>query len=52
VTFVGTRVRYEGGELDLQNVKFVRCIFGFSPDDHGARLATAIALGQTSLVIE
>ncbi|MGH9682196.1 MAG: hypothetical protein ACRD4S_01080 [Candidatus Acidiferrales bacterium] len=52
VTFVGARVRYDGGELDLQNVKFVRCIFGFSPGDHGARLATAIALGQTSLVIE
>jgi len=52
VVFIGTRLRYEGGEVDLQNVRFVRCTFGFSTDDRGARLANAIALGQTSLVIE
>lgn len=52
VIFIGTRLRYEGGEVDLQNVHFVRCTFGFSTDDRGSRLATAIALGQHSLVIE
>jgi hypothetical protein len=52
VIFIGTRLRYEGGELDLQNVHFVRCTFGFTTDEHGARLANAIALGQSSLVIE
>ncbi|ERR1017187_1191096 len=52
VTFVGTRLRYESGELDLQNVHFVRCRFGFSSDDRGARLATAIALSQTSIGIQ
>jgi hypothetical protein len=55
VTFVGTRLRYEGGELDLQNVQFDRCRFGFTTDDRGARLANAIALapGQTvSITIE
>jgi hypothetical protein len=52
VTFIGTRLRYEGGELDLQNVQFVRCRFGFPSDDRGARLANAIALGHTSFNIE
>ena len=52
VTFIGTRLRYEGGQLSLNNVRFVRCTFGFSTDERGARLASAIALGQTSLVFE
>jgi hypothetical protein len=52
VAFIGTRLRYEGGELSLQNVEFVRCTFGFNADERGARLAKAIALGQSSLVIE
>ena len=53
VTFVGTRLRYEGGELDLQSVHFVRCRFGFTTDDRGARLATAIAstAGRSSITI-
>jgi len=51
VTFIGTRLRYQGGEVDLQNVHFVRCTFGFANGDRGARLATAIALGRTSIVI-
>lgn len=52
VVFVDTRLRYEGGELDLENVQFVRCRFGFTTADRsgrGARLATAIAQGQSSL---
>jgi hypothetical protein len=52
VTFVNTRLRYEGGEVSLNNVRFVRCTFGISTDERGARLASAVALGQTSLVIE
>lgn len=52
VTFVGTHLRYEGGALDLQNVHFVNCRFGFPSDEGGARLANAIALGQTSITIE
>jgi hypothetical protein len=51
VTFVGTRIRYEGGEVDLRNVHFVRCTFGVSTDEHGSRLANAVALGQASIVI-
>ena len=49
VTFIGTRLRYESGDLDLQNVRFVRCRFGFPSDDRGARLAAAIALGESSI---
>ncbi len=52
MTFIGTRLRYEGGGLDLQNVRFVRCRFGFPADDRGARLANAIALGHTSFNLE
>jgi hypothetical protein len=52
VTFINTRLRYEGGEVSLSNVRFVRCTFGISTDERGARMASAIARGQTSLVIE
>jgi hypothetical protein len=52
VTFVGTRLRYEGGEVSLQNVRFKNCTFGFSTDERGARLADAIALGQRSFVMQ
>jgi hypothetical protein len=33
-------------------VQFIRCRFGFVNDDRGARLASAIANGKTSLTIE
>jgi hypothetical protein len=52
VTFIGTRLRYEGGEVSLQNVRFRNCTFGFSADERGARLADAIALGQRSFVMQ
>jgi hypothetical protein len=52
VTFIGTHLRYEGGEVDLHDVRFIRCMFGFPSDDRGGRLATAIARGQTTVVIE
>jgi hypothetical protein len=52
VTFVGMRLRYEGGEISLQNVKFVRCRLGFVTDERGAKLANAIAMGETSIEIQ
>ncbi|HEY0701661.1 MAG TPA: hypothetical protein VGD60_02740 [Candidatus Acidoferrales bacterium] len=52
VTFVGMRLRYEGGEISMENVKFVRCRFGFTTDERGAKLADAIALGKTSIEIQ
>lgn len=51
VTFIGTRLRYEDGPIDLQNVRFLHCTFGFPSDQRGAAIANAIALGQTSLTI-
>jgi hypothetical protein len=48
MTFIRTRLRYEGGALDLQNVRFVRCTFGFATTTQGAQLADAIALGRTT----
>ena len=44
VTFVGTRLRYEGGGLSLENVSFIRCRFGLPNDERGARIAAAIVL--------
>ena len=52
VTFIGTRLRYEGGGIDLQNVHFIHCTFGFPSDLRGAKLANAIALGQSTITIE
>lgn len=52
VTFVGTRLRYDGGEISLHNVRFINCTFGMPPNERGARLASAIALGQSTVVIE
>jgi hypothetical protein len=52
VTFIGTRLRYEGGELDLQNVQFVRCRFGFPADARGAALANAIAAGHKTFSVD
>jgi hypothetical protein len=52
VTFIRTRLRYEDGQLDLQNVRFVRCTFGFPSDERGASVANAIALGKTSIEIQ
>jgi hypothetical protein len=52
VTFVGMRLRYEGGEVSLHNVKFVRCRLGFVTDERGAKLANAIAMGETSIEIQ
>lgn len=52
VTFIDTRLRYEDGQLDLNNVRFVHCTFGFPSDRRGASLANAIALGKTSFMIQ
>jgi hypothetical protein len=46
VTFVGTRLRYEGGAASLKNVKFVRCTFGFSDDEGGRKLVEALVRGD------
>lgn len=52
VTFLGTRLRYEGGELDLHNLRFARCRFGIPSSARGARLASALSLGESSIAID
>ncbi len=52
VTFIDTHLRYEGGELSLENVRFVRCRFGLPQDERGARIANAIALAPISVNLE
>ena len=52
VTFIGTHLRYESGGLDLKNVRFVRCQFGIPSDARGARLANALALGESNIAID
>jgi hypothetical protein len=51
VTFVDTHLRYEGGELSLENVRFIRCRFGLPDDEHGARIADAIAIAPPAASI-
>jgi hypothetical protein len=43
VTFVNMRIRYNGGEVELNNVRFVNCIFELPPSNRGAQLALAVA---------
>lgn len=51
VTFVGMRLRYEGGATSLKNVKFVKCTFGFKDDERGTKLIDAIVMGEGSIVL-
>lgn len=52
VTFIETRLRYEDGQLDLHDVRFIRCTFGFPSDERGASIANAIALGKTTFTLQ
>lgn len=52
VTFIGTRLRYEGGAASLKNVKFVRCTFGFVDDEGGRKLIAALARGDGTVDVE
>lgn len=51
VAFVNSIIRYEGGELELNNTRFIHCTFQMSDSPRSAKLANYIALGQTSLKI-
>lgn len=44
VTFIGTRIRYRGGELDLDHVTFIACTFEAPENDRGAKFAEYAAL--------
>ena len=47
VTFVNMRIRYKGGEVELQNVRFINCTFEFSNDPRAVEFAlTLTSLGR------
>ena len=52
VTFIGTRLRYEGGAASLKNVKFVRCTFGFTDDEGGRKLVEALVRGSGTVDVK
>jgi hypothetical protein len=49
VVFVGTRIQYGGGELDIENVSFVNCTFEIPAQARGFLLAQYVVLNQKSL---
>jgi hypothetical protein len=50
-TFIGTRIRYNGGEVELSNVQFVNCTFEAPPNDRGFQLVNYAALASKRLTI-
>jgi len=51
VTFVNTFVRYEGGEAELRNVRFVNCTFQFAGGPGGTALANYVVLEMPTVVV-
>ncbi len=49
--FIGTHIRYNGGEVALQNVRFVNCTFDVPPDDRGTELIDYATLVSPNLTI-
>jgi hypothetical protein len=52
VVFVNSRVRYRGGDLKLDNVRFVHCTFEVPENSRGAQLADYAALESGALKID
>ena len=51
VVFVNSRVRYRGGDLKLDNVRFVHCTFEVPESSRGAQLADYATLENGALNI-
>jgi len=51
VTFIGMRIKYNGGKLDLQNVTFIGCTFDAPDNDAGVQFAESIVLRPSNLTI-
>jgi hypothetical protein len=52
VVFVKMRIKYAGGSVELQNVKFVDCLFDFESGTNSDQLANDIALGVPRLSLK
>ena len=51
VAFENTLIRYEGGELELNNTRFINCTFELSDNPRSAKVATYVTLEQPYLKI-
>jgi hypothetical protein len=49
VVFIGTHIKYLGGDIDLKNVRFVQCRFNVAATEMGKKFLDYVALGQTTL---
>lgn len=52
VTFIGTHIKYRGGQLDLDHVTFVACTFDAPNNNRGAQFANYVALMEPQLQIQ
>jgi hypothetical protein len=51
IAFIGTRIKYKGGKLDLQNVTFFGCTFNAPDNSAGIEFANSVALLRSTLTI-
>lgn len=49
--FMNVLIRYEGGEIELKNTRFINCTFQMSNAPRSAKVATYVALDQPYLKI-
>jgi hypothetical protein len=49
--FVNVQIRYEGGEVMLENVKFVNCTFDIANDPNGAKVTDYAIVGKPPSVV-
>jgi hypothetical protein len=52
VVFIGTHIKYRGGELDLDDVTFVGCTFEAPDNNRGVQFANYVALMEPQLQIQ
>jgi len=51
VVFVNAKIRYRGGPLRLNHVRFVNCTFEVTGNDHGSQFARGLVMGNDPLTI-
>ena len=51
VVFIGARIVYRGGEVELRNVRFVNCSFDVPPSDHAGEFVNYAALANQYLIV-
>ncbi len=51
VVFIGTKIAYHGGPVQLVNVRFINCSFEAPPSSNSAKVADYVALWQAKLKV-